>query len=313
MTAAWSNGWGSCGSSSDGYSTGSRLRTRRTPGRPVSSVIVFCRVISAPPPDLNLVLHVPAPPRHSPGTGNWRLQSCRVAASCPAPGPAWRRGILRDSPSAALRLGTRCHETARSGESVPCLPPSREKLRQLVLALQVHGEAAGLLHRPCPGRVRGHPGQVPSSGAAPGEHQHVQPLEQHRSRHPEVTGDDRASLGGQELPPGRPGPPRRRTGTRGVQDLPKRGRGDRIPGPRQLTLDSPMPPAGFSRAIATISVLTGVPAGGRLGRRRLVQARLRAARSRCQRRIVARVTGKISGHRRRFTSRDNAVSQSRPA
>ncbi len=60
LTAAWSNGWGSCGSSSDGYSTGSRLRTRRTPGRPVSSVIVFCRVISAPPPDLNLVLHVPA-------------------------------------------------------------------------------------------------------------------------------------------------------------------------------------------------------------------------------------------------------------
>jgi hypothetical protein len=31
---------------------------------------------------------------------------------------------------------------------------------------------------------------------------------------------------------------------------------------------------------------------------------------RCQRRIVAGLTGKISAHRRRFTSRDNAASQS---
>lgn len=42
---------------------------------------------------------------------------------------------------------------------------------------QVHGEVAGLLHRPCPGRVRGHPGQVQSSGAVLDKHQHVQSLE----------------------------------------------------------------------------------------------------------------------------------------
>ena len=42
---------------------------------------------------------------------------------------------------------------------------------------QVHGEIAGLLHHPCPGRVRGHPGQVQSSGAVLDEHQHVQPFE----------------------------------------------------------------------------------------------------------------------------------------
>jgi hypothetical protein len=34
----------------------------------------------------------------------------------------------------------------------------------------------------------------------------VQPLEQHRLDDQEVTGDDRASLGGQECAPGRPGP-----------------------------------------------------------------------------------------------------------
>jgi hypothetical protein len=35
------------------------------------------------------------------------------------------------------------------------------------------------------------------------KHQHAQPREQHRLHHQEVTGDDRVSLGGQELPPGR--------------------------------------------------------------------------------------------------------------
>ena len=44
---------------------------------------------------------------------------------------------------------------------------------------------------------------------------------------------------------------------------------------------------------------------------RLVSSHLRATRSRCQRKIVAGVTGKTSGHRRRPTSRDSAASQTR--
>jgi len=74
-----------------------------------------------------------------------------------------------------------------------------------------------------------------------------------------------------------------------------------------------MPQAGFSRAIRMISVLTEVPVDGRPGRRRLVQSHLRATRFRCHRKIVAGATGKTSGHRWRLTSRDSAVSQSRPA
>jgi hypothetical protein len=58
--------------------------------------------------------------------------------------------------------------------------------------------------------------------------------------------------------------------------------------------------------------LTEVPADGRPGLRRLVQSHLRAMRSRCQRKIVAGVTGKTSGYRRRLTSRDKAASQTRP-
>ncbi|WP_221640168.1 hypothetical protein [Actinoallomurus bryophytorum] len=50
---------------------------------------------------------------------------------------------------------------------------------------------------------------------------------------------------------------------------------------------------------------------GRPGRRRSVKVYFRAASLRCQRKIVVGVTGKISAHRQRFTSRDSAVSQSR--
>ena len=62
-------------------------------------------------------------------------------------------------------------------------------------AIQVHGEVAGLLRYPRPGRARGYPGQVQPARAVLDEHQHVQPLKQRRFRHQEVTGDDRVRLG----------------------------------------------------------------------------------------------------------------------
>jgi hypothetical protein len=136
--------------------------------------------------------------------------------------------------------------------------------------IQVHDEVAGLLRRPCPGRVRGYPGQVQSSGAVLDEYQHVQPLEQSRLHRQEVAGDDRVGLGGQELPPGRPGPPGRWIDARSVQDLPYRGRSDRMPSCASSPWILRWPQAGFSRAIRTISVLTEVPVDGRPGRRRSV-------------------------------------------
>jgi hypothetical protein len=70
--------------------------------------------------------------------------------------------------------------------------------------IQVHGEVAGLLHRPCRGRSCGYPGQVQPPGSVLDEHQHVQPLQQHRFHHQEVARDDRVGPGCQELPPGWP-------------------------------------------------------------------------------------------------------------
>jgi hypothetical protein len=63
------------------------------------------------------------------------------------------------------------------------------------------GPAAPPAHRPgC-----GHPAQAKPAGSVPGEHQHAQPLEQHRPDDQEATGDG-ARPGGEELPPGRSGP-----------------------------------------------------------------------------------------------------------
>ncbi|SDJ39641.1 hypothetical protein [Nonomuraea jiangxiensis] len=72
-----------------------------------------------------------------------------------------------------------------------------------------------------------------------------------------------------------------------------------------------MPQVGFSRAIRTISALTGRRVPGRPGRRLSVKVHSRATRLLCQRKIVAGVTGNTSGHRRRWISRYNAASQSR--
>jgi hypothetical protein len=107
---------------------------------------------------------------------------------------------------------------------------------------QVHGQVPGLLYRPRPCRVRSHAARVQAPGAVLDEHQHVDPLEQHGLYHQEVTGDERVSLGGQKLPPGRPCPAGRGIDAGDVQDLPYRGRSDRVSQPGQLTLDPAMAP-----------------------------------------------------------------------
>jgi len=90
----------------------------------------------------------------------------------------------------------------------------------------------------------------------PGEHHHLQPLEQHRLDDQEITDEDGVRPRGQELPPGQPRPAGRWIDARSVQHLPLCGRRDRVPEPRQLTLDPPMDRARFSRAIPMISALT---------------------------------------------------------
>jgi hypothetical protein len=106
----------------------------------------------------------------------------------------------RDDPQ-SFRLE---HLPERSGEDRIAVVNQEPQRAEAVT--EVHGEVAGLLRCPCPGRACGHPGQVQPAGSVLDEHQHVQPLEQHRLDDKEVTGDNGVRLGGEELPPGRTDP-----------------------------------------------------------------------------------------------------------
>jgi hypothetical protein len=79
------------------------------------------------------------------------------------------------------------------------------------------------------------------AGAVLDELQDVQSPEQHGVHVQEVDGED-PGLGVQELPPGRSRPARRRVDTRGMQNLPHRGRRDCHAEFRQLAVDPAVSP-----------------------------------------------------------------------
>jgi hypothetical protein len=66
-------------------------------------------------------------------------------------------------------------------------------------------------------------------------------------------------------------------------------------------------------AMRITSLRAATAAGGRPGRRRLVQSRLRSTSRRCQASSVAGVTANTSPRRRRGISLDRAASHSRSA
>jgi hypothetical protein len=93
-------------------------------------------------------------------------------------------------------------------------------------------KVAGLLHCPVPGRMRGDAAQVHPAGTVLGEHQHIQPVQQHSTDVKEINREDPGGLCVQELPPGRTCPARRGIDARSAQDLiDGRGRHGKDPGP----------------------------------------------------------------------------------
>ncbi len=89
-----------------------------------------------------------------------------------------------------------------------------------------------------------------TAGAVLDDDQRVEPAEQHRVHVDEVDGEDAAGLGCQELPPGRASPAGCRTDPGIMQDLPHRGRRDRVAGLDELALHAPVPPGGIVRGDA---------------------------------------------------------------
>src|ERR1700730_13692039 len=89
-----------------------------------------------------------------------------------------------------------------------------------------------------PAGARGCQGTSPARGRTAGPGWPPPPAAANSTR------DDGVRLGGEELPPGRPGPPWRGTDAGRVQGLPHRGRGDRVSQPGQFPLDPPKAPSG---------------------------------------------------------------------
>jgi hypothetical protein len=154
-----------------------------------------------------------------------------------------------------------------------------------------------------------HPEDVDLAGCKLDHEQHVQALEQDRVDVEEVDGQDPFGLRGEELPPRQTRAVWRRVGARPVEEQPDSACRNRVPKPRELTMDAPVPHVGFSVAIRRVRRRSSDETEGRPGGRcGLVQWCLTSWR--CQR---SRVCGVTSRWRRRClgSRRVNADSVAR--
>ena len=114
----------------------------------------------------------------------------------------------------------------------------------------VSEQVAGLLGGPLPRRVRRHTQDVDPTGADLHHEEHIQPAQQHGVHVQEVTRQQTTCLGGEELPPGRVRPPRRRAKLRGGKDPADRALPHAIAECKHFALDPAVPPGGILRGEA---------------------------------------------------------------
>jgi hypothetical protein len=120
--------------------------------------------------------------------------------------------------------------------------------------------------------------------------QGVDAPQQHGVHMEEIDCENAAGLRGEELLSGRAGAAGCGAGPGVTQDLPDRGGSDRVAESDEFALHAPVPPVGSSATMRITSSLIAASADGPPGRRRLVQAHLRAASRRCQASSAAGVT-----------------------
>jgi len=174
----------------------------------------------------------------------WSVHSAPDAAYEPFGVAVRPRGAGRDLHHPHPRIGQ--HGIEPGGElRVPVPDEEPERAGPLV---QVHDEVAGLLGGPRAGRVRGHPEDVHPAGGDLHDEQHVDPAQRHRVEVEEVTGQQSAGLGTQELAPTGVGTPRRRANPSCGQDTADRAGPDPVPQSDQFTLDTVVPPARIRRS-----------------------------------------------------------------
>jgi hypothetical protein len=87
--------------------------------------------------------------------------------------------------------------------------------------LEIHQQGAGQLAQPLAARVRSDAEDADPAGGMLEDEEAVQPGQGHRLEVEQVAGENPV-VGGEELPPARPGPPRRRLQAGRRQDAPYR-------------------------------------------------------------------------------------------
>ena len=107
---------------------------------------------------------------------------------------------------------------------------------------EVDQQVAGLLGDPGAGGMSGDPGKVHAAAAVLDHYEHVQAAQEDGVDVGEVDGEDRVGLRGQELLPGRSGPPWCGVDAGGLKDLPHCRRGDRMAEPDELAVDASVSP-----------------------------------------------------------------------
>jgi hypothetical protein len=153
-------------------------------------------------------------------------------------------------------VGASEYRVERGGELA--VPVADQELEPVGAVAEVHEQVAGLLGDPGSGGVGGDPGEVHAAAAVLDHEQDVKAVQEDGVDVGEVDGDDRAGLRGEELSPGRAGPPWSGIEARALQDLPDRRGGDLVAESDELALDASVAPGG---------VLTGHPQHEGLNRR----------------------------------------------
>jgi hypothetical protein len=127
------------------------------------------------------------------------------------------------------------------------VPIANQELELPDAVRQVHQQVAGLLDYPSPSRVGRHPQDVDAAAGDLHHKQHIQPPEQHCVDVEEVARQHALGLCGQELPPGRPRPARRRIDAGAFEEQPHGARRHPVPKLHELAVDAPIPPGRVLR------------------------------------------------------------------
>ena len=158
-------------------------------------------------------------------------------------------------------------KTASNAAGEFAVPVADQEPEPVGAIAEIHQQVAGLLGHPGAGWVGGDPGDVHAATLVLDHDEDVEAAQEDGVDVGEVDREDRMSLGGEELSPGRTGPSRRWIEPRARQDRPDGRGGYRMAEADQLALNASVAQRGFSRTIRSTRIRSAGAVGGRPGER----------------------------------------------